>query len=202
MASEVAKRIDEVIRLGLTPALEADGYLKKSRTFHRVSDDCVRVVNVQASDWNDPRIGRFTLNLGVFFPQVDRIHPQLLRSGLPNEAQCTVRMRIGELMPGRRDTWWDIEAGADPAPIAEKIGQVWLRFGRPWIERVADLREARALAIKLGWPLHVIAMSLVLGERADAERRMAALLRAHDGDPARHAELAAWARAAGLSAPR
>jgi len=63
--SEVAKRIDAVLKARLTPTLRDLGFKKKARTFRRRTAEATQVVNVQASSSNFGEHGRFTINFGV-----------------------------------------------------------------------------------------------------------------------------------------
>lgn len=58
-----AKLIDPVVSARLAKTLKAAGFKKAGRTFRRVSDDVVHVVNVQASGGNAGDYGQFTLKL-------------------------------------------------------------------------------------------------------------------------------------------
>ena len=97
--SEVARRIDEVIRTGLAPALKAQGYKKAARTFRRREPGHTLVVNVQGSSWNSDADGSFTLNLGVYFPTVVPFLDWMRAVERPTEPDCVVRQRIGFVMP-------------------------------------------------------------------------------------------------------
>jgi len=68
--SEIARRIDEVVKADLATRLEAEGYRKSARTFHRTEADHTKVVNVQANLWNQGSEGSFAINLGVSLPAV------------------------------------------------------------------------------------------------------------------------------------
>src|SRR5262245_58254178 len=105
--SEIADLIDTVVRLGLAPHLRSSGFKKHSRTFTFETGACTQIVNVQASQANIGSEGRFTLNLGVYFPAVAKRRVMVARGAYPKEYEGTLRARIGSLMPGNRDHWWE-----------------------------------------------------------------------------------------------
>jgi hypothetical protein len=90
--------------MGLAPLVKKEGFSKSGRNFHRQSGNNWLVVNVQASQGNIGTHGKFTINLGVYLPEVSLLVSDPLR-GKPKEYDCTVRKRIGCLMPGARDHW-------------------------------------------------------------------------------------------------
>ena len=92
--SEIGKRINAVIAHRLAPCLKEAGFRRKGRTFHRVADERTDVVNVQGSKWNAGRTGEFTINVGVYYPQIAELYDEYRPDGLPEEYHCTLRSRI------------------------------------------------------------------------------------------------------------
>jgi hypothetical protein len=71
--------------------------------------------------------GLFTINLGVFVPEMDRLGPPA--SSWINDYNCQLRKRIGELMPEQNDVWWplDFEPSKEQAIDALRdVGLLWL----------------------------------------------------------------------------
>jgi uncharacterized protein DUF4304 len=132
--SEIARIIDTVIREGLGKPLKEAGFRKSGRNFHLVADGVVRMVNVQASQFNFGAGGQFTLNLGVYLPEVAKFLKEKLAPGkLPTEYECTISVRIGSLMPKREDHWWKIDSSIDLYTLAEEVKTTWVKFGQPWL---------------------------------------------------------------------
>ncbi|WP_328332124.1 DUF4304 domain-containing protein [Kribbella sp. NBC_00382] len=122
------------------PLLKSAGFKKRRHTFNRrVEDGLVHLVNFQMGSY-DPsgrpdvlagiRVnmhGLFTINLGVFVPEMDRDGPP--RSSWINDYDCQLRKRIGELMPEQNDVWWplDFEPSQEQAIDAMRdMGLTWL----------------------------------------------------------------------------
>jgi hypothetical protein len=136
--SEIARTIDGIIRDGLAPALKEEGYKKKGRNFLIVSKEVIRVVNVQASQWNVGNSGRFTLNLGIHLPRIAKFTGNEINGQFPKEYECTVRKRIGRLMPQGKDHWWEIGEDTDALSLSLEVADVWKKLGSAWINQPWD----------------------------------------------------------------
>jgi hypothetical protein len=197
--SPTAQTLNTILRLGLDPALRQAGYKRRAHTFRQPLPTGVwRVINVQGSQGNAGSRGRFTLNLGIHFPQVRAVmgHPPLPNP--PKEWDCELRARIGTLLPGGQDHWWQFDEHTDVQAIADNVVQAWREYGQPWLTRYSDLRTARDEIGQGQYPFR-IAASLALGE-PDAARHW---VRACRTDPifAHRANqgLPAWVTALGLN---
>jgi hypothetical protein len=173
--SAIAEKIDAIVREGLVEPLKQAGYTKRARTFHLKGDSIVRVVNVQGCKWNIGDTGQFTINLGIYLPHIVKClrERELPPGKLPAEWDCTVRMRIGELMPAGQDYWWKIDISSDLSEIATEVKEAWINYGRPWLHQDwGNLRVARDL-LASGGPIEAaVAASLLLNE-PDAAKRIA-----------------------------
>lgn len=196
--SAVAKVIETCIRLGLAPALKADGYRKRGRTFYRGSAEATRVVNVQSSQSNLGASGKFTLNLGVYFPEVERVAGFDGALQWPAESQCSLRVRIGQLLPERNDIWWELGPGVDLGTVSDLLVSAWDLQGRPWMERHGDPESALRQADKgrLG-PIRIAAIHLIHGRLQEAREEMDREIRLSRG-PSHRQWLYRWAKSAGL----
>jgi predicted Zn-dependent protease len=120
--------------------LKERGFKKKGRTFRRYSPGAVQVVNIQGSRTNSGDSGRFTMNLGVYFPSVARLAGTETES--PLEYECTLRARIGRLMPTSYDHWWELDAAADIDALAADVADAYRRFGEDWLQAHSDVKRA------------------------------------------------------------
>lgn len=168
--SDIAKVIDSIVKDALVKPLKADGYCKKGRNFHLVKESSTRAVNVQASQGNFGDSGRFTLNLGVYLPAVAALLGHEVQKGsYPRESECTIRERIGALMPNGRDAWWEIGSETDLSVLTAEVQGAWLRHGKPWLDQAwDDLRKARHLLVEHHRYEAAIAASFLLGESSRA----------------------------------
>src|SRR5690606_34171070 len=113
-------------------------FRKKGRNYRLASDRSVAVLNIQASKWNEGSSGRFTVNLGVHWPEIARLMDGPIVGDEPKEYECTLRTRIGSLMPGNLDRWWDINEHTVDHLLAAEIVEVVKRFGLPWLFRMVE----------------------------------------------------------------
>jgi hypothetical protein len=191
--SSTGQTLNTILRRGLDPALRAAGYKRRAHTFRlALPDGAWRVINVQGSKWNEGSNGRFTLNLGVHFPQVRAVigHPPLTKP--PKEWDCELRARIGNIRPDKQDYWWQFDQRSDLQAIADDVVDTWRTYGQPWLVRYSDLRTARD---ELGDYPFAIAASVALGE-PDAARHWYAAWRA---DPMfANRRIPPWVQALGL----
>jgi hypothetical protein len=200
MPSEIGKKIDQVTGGELAARLKDHGYRKKGRTFHGRTDEATCVVNVQASLSNAGEAGSFTVNLGVYFPGIEEPLTGGSSSDPPRESDCTLRQRLGGLMPGSGgDRWWTVAEGSDLSAISHDIAEAWRAYGRPWLDANATLSGASAtIATRNG--LHGAVAAMLLGDRAEAERRLRTFL---DTCPVAatiaRARAERWARSIGLA---
>ena len=165
--SEVSQSIDQVVRRGLHPLLREQSFKKKGRTFRRDSAGAIQVVNIQGSMTNSGDSGRFTMNLGVYFPAVARLVGTETES--PLEYECTLRSRIGRLMPARGDHWWELDAATDVDALAADVADAYRRFGEDWLQVHSDVK--RAACSEKSWAGPIVRAALLL----EANQRNAAV---------------------------
>jgi hypothetical protein len=163
--SEIAKLIDGMVKQGLAPVLRRDGYRKFGHTFARELPETTQIVNVQSDRWNAGSEGRFTLNVGVYFPAVAVLQGGVAPSGYPKEYDATIRTRIGALLPAGIDRWWSLSSEGDVAPVAEEMTHVYEEWARPWLAKMTNLREVAKEPLR---PLTAISIALALNDRERA----------------------------------
>jgi len=111
----------------LRPFLRAHGYRIHARKCNRTTaDGLIHVIRFQMGRFDPPGTnyipwfrekvyGKFTVNVGVYVPEVYAEWFRWSKKGAPtfvDEADCCVRVRLGQLGPERSDIWWKIEASA------------------------------------------------------------------------------------------
>jgi len=197
MAGAIATLIDDVVRGALKAPLKALGYKKDRRTFRRHLDGCTQLVNVQASMWNEGASGRFTVNLGVYFRGLADLGGIGRLTDDPIESDCLVRCRIGHLLAGGEDRWWEVHSGVDQTALVSEVRQACIGEGQAWLDAHADLSSARSFLVKQGSLYWASAASLALNDREAASSYLA---RAIEGWPAGTGQLRAWGRRHGLLA--
>ena len=120
---------NELLKSLIAPGLRAIGFKGSGQNYRLSSDDSWAMLGFQKSTSSDATHVRFTANVLV----VSRSGWDAARAEsphLPERPTATTywgtyvwQKRIGELLPGGEDMWWDVEAGDDAAELADAI--VW-----------------------------------------------------------------------------
>lgn len=166
--SEISKKIDEIVKLGLAPLLKEHGFKKKARNFYREHEDRIDLINVQASQFNAGAEGQFTVNVGVYFPAISAITDALPVKGMPKEYDCTARERIGLLSSDNRDTWWSVDDSVDTNNMAAELASSVESLCLPWLAKMAYLENLK-LEDEKKIPFIAAGISLHQGNRSEAK---------------------------------
>jgi Domain of unknown function (DUF4304) len=171
----------------LRPFLKAHGYRVRSRTSNRAtSEGLTHVINFQMGRFDPPGTnfipgfrenfyGRFTVNIGVFAPEVAvAIYGDRPRSFV-QEVECCIRMRLGHMGGESADRWWDLPADEKTAADLRK------RLERDAFPLLAQLQTRDSI---LNW------LSQPKGYAGPA-RLTCAIICAHRGEKERATELLA-----------
>ncbi len=125
--------------------LKTRAFRKKRFTFNRAtSDGLVVVVNLQMGRYdvgNHAEIpglranlyGKFTVNLGVFVPELYREQMGEAQPDFVNEYDCSIRTRFSNLLQTKGDLWWTL--GTQEDAIAARIIGLLESHGLPFLER-------------------------------------------------------------------
>jgi hypothetical protein len=192
--SVIADRIDEIVELGLAPRLKRAGYRKSGRTFRHIAGPATKVTNLQGSWTNQGSEGRFTINLGVYFPEAARLHGLFPVTQQPLESHCVVHARIGSLMPVHRDFWWKVTDGSSLTDLSLEVGEAWERYGKPWLDEHTDVLKARDFMQRLGMPFWSAIFSIIAGDRAGASTFLEQALHEAARNPELSATIRKWGR--------
>lgn len=176
MASAIGASINEIVKHGVAPALTAAGFERQARAFHRRRGEGIDVVTVQPSKWNARGEGKFTVNLGIYFPAVERLLSPEPVIEAPGDGNCHARRRLGQLMPTENDHWWSIDKRTDLRALSAEVEAGLTAFGLPWFESVPDVRAAVSL-LEAEESYYIAAAAwLACGDRAAARRDLAIVI--------------------------
>jgi hypothetical protein len=115
--SPYASAVDD-IQSALSPFLKGSGFKVRGRAFNRGTEDgLTQVVSIQLGASDPPGTtyipglrenlhGLFTVNLGVYVPEVARHHGGGEAKSWVHEYHCCVRARLGEASGEEQDIWW------------------------------------------------------------------------------------------------
>lgn len=176
------------------PLLKTHGFNKRRHSFNRKTPGgLVHVLDFQMGPYMPPgtqelppiRVnlyGKSTVNVGVFVPQLAPLVGRPTPKAWVNEYDCHLRHRIGELLPERADTWWELE---DPALAGQTVHDAVDRYAIPWLDRItaaddifAIYRAEGRLALGLppAGPLYIGLLLLAEGNELAAEGTIRAYL--------------------------
>jgi hypothetical protein len=144
------------------------GFTRTKATWTRPAGPFIDVIDYQTDKSNTD----VTLNCGVLDPEVYsycwlRDPPARIQ-----EPDCTVRARVGDLRPDRRDIWWPRSDGETAKALADAVAEELL----PFVERMHS-REAMAAwleetrVVKRRYPppiIYLAVLRFLAGDTKDA----------------------------------
>lgn len=178
--SELAHALD-LIQKPLASELKARHFRVRGRTFNRQSaDGLTQVLNIQMGSFDPPRTtyhpglrenlyGKFTVNLGVYVPEVAANHGAGCAKGWVQEYNCCIRARLGNLGTEQADIWWSIAQGeAVIEDLMPRICHDAMFFFARYESRDLILAElqGRSENIGAGGPPRIIC-AIILASRGD-----------------------------------
>jgi hypothetical protein len=131
------------ILTAMQAALRPLGFRKSSSLFQRVSGDVVHLIEVQGSRDNKTDETSFTINVGVFAPEL--VYADVRDLTKPSIGMAHWRMRLGSLSPENQDLWWHVASSAEAAAAATDIAARTHKFALPALDQLADLSALAVL---------------------------------------------------------
>lgn len=129
--TEKAPALQNSIRDVLAPELRKDGFRGSGKTYYRIVNDFIQILNIQSSRWS----GRFAINLGLHplcIPMNDGKAPEIKKI---KEYECVFRRRLRE---DNLDTWFEYtENQASMDNAVENALELYLKTGRELFAEVA-----------------------------------------------------------------
>lgn len=166
-----------------SPLLKAAGFRVSGRTFNRITPDgLTQVIGFQMGSFDPPGTtyipglrenlyGRFTVNLGVYVPEVAKHHGGGEAGKVVQDYHCCVRARLGEVGPENADLWWLLSpTDALRQEMCDRLAHHGLRFLARFESRDAILREWDAVESNqfAGNPPRIV-KAIILVERGPLE---------------------------------
>jgi Domain of unknown function (DUF4304) len=186
--------VELVLRTELAPALRKLGFKKELRNFRRSTAAALQIINVQSSAGNFEDRASFTVNLGLYFPEVPLAFGEPVDTS-PPEYACHIRSRIGRLLAGP-DHWWEVHSEKEALATARQISSAVLGVGLPWLDAAATHADAAVVCANASLPGHSVVLAFAAGDLNAAEEHLGRALTANS--PYRD-RLKSWSRSKGLS---
>jgi hypothetical protein len=206
-ASNFAVVMDTVQR-GVRSALKAHGFKVRGRTFNRVTaDGLTQVINLQMGASDPPGVtripgvtntlhGMFTVNLGVFIPEVAEARLAGARGqSWIQEYSCSIRSRLGVASGHERDMWWPLD---DPTTTLAGVEPLLLSFGLLFLDRFRNreliLSELDGFIENLPFCATPLVVSAVILAKKDDPQKARRLMQQHVSHAHHHPSHADYVR--------
>jgi hypothetical protein len=178
--SQSSLLIQEVIALGPQPFLKSCAFRKIGLHFFHSSTDATCHISFQSSQWNSADQTRFTVNLWTYLPAIAIARGDIVIEDPAKRRFGHCGIRLGYLMPGPADRWWEISSPADVPKTAEEVRSAIEQYAIPFLHRAATLEGVAELSghfpgkIDLPTPAKATALRLLGREQeaADVERAL------------------------------
>jgi hypothetical protein len=130
----VEKTAEKVHKLGF----------RRQGSILRIVGECnAGIIEFQKSTSNTSSKILFTVNLAVVCGAL--LEPYQHSLGKARSMGAHLRERIGTLMPGGADKWWEISEGVAAGALASEVSEVIATEGAPYVARYLELNELIAL---------------------------------------------------------
>ena len=170
------------IQDSLRESLASIGFRKHSRNFIRTSSDgLTEIINFQMGQGGPPATyhipffrekldGRFTVNVGVYVPEVGEALYGIKPGAAIREYDCCIRERLGNIGPERSDMWWPAR---DQRGTIDDLEERIIRDALPYLEvystrdRILAAYPKNPHGFGLGGPTSRIVVAIILARRGD-----------------------------------
>lgn len=159
----------------VTAELKPHSFRAVDASLRRLLPPAVQVVHLRYRTDRRARAVRFTIDLGVFFPQAYAKIRTLRARKTPrpgtHDCMCTVRCNVGALLgPSMEERWWAVHPEDSVDSVRAGVNDAVQNAVVPWLDRFSNPRHAMDETDRLD----AISLALMLGD-LDAARRMAHL---------------------------
>jgi hypothetical protein len=138
--------LNTFIKESIAPPLLAAGFKAQGKIYRRIRSNAIQLIEIENGKYNDAKRARFTLEVGVCFPNLLKAMAELesfaeYRECLdkPTISTCVVRRRLGEFLDSPQDTWWTVSAVTRTLPAPETIMTPLLERAVPWLDSMTSI---------------------------------------------------------------
>jgi hypothetical protein len=190
-AKRTAQPSRDVAWGALRSAFAPHGFRVHELSLRRVVAPAVQVVHARYRADRRRAVIRFTLDLGVFFPQAYAKIRTLRERKTPRrgsrDCMCTIRCNVGALLgPTMAEHWWTLTPTMGADDVREMVSDAVDNAAVPWLDRFSNPR----LAMDETDPFDAISLALMMGD-LDTARRLTQCAQVEFGPSDRLVE---WAR--------
>ena len=115
------KTLKDLINVEIDPVIKLLGFIKNGSTYSKQEESFTKVIALQLSQWNTIETVSFTIECGIFFPDVYlRCFDKLPKTPKIEYCLWQYRKRIGYLK-GNNDLWYELGQAIDNRATLEAI---------------------------------------------------------------------------------
>jgi hypothetical protein len=115
------KGLKELVKSEVDPVIKSLGFEKQSNGYTKIEDGFLKIIGLQFSQWNTTEEVSFTIECGIFFPELYlKCFDQLPKYPKVSDCFFQYRQRIGRLK-GSNDEWYKLKISEDNQPILDKV---------------------------------------------------------------------------------
>ncbi len=173
MKTENSKKLD-IIKTDIQSHLSPLGFKTKGHKFNKKLDnDLLQVIDLQMASYSSFLYGSFTVELGVFIPEIYKFYfenlpiPSFISA---NDCQFSCN-RLSGISQMQYDKWWDLHE--DISSISKEIWDLLQEYGLPYLSRFttreAILTEWQMVQEK-GYKRIILPMMIILVTRGEKEK--------------------------------
>ena len=160
-----AGKLNTIVRF-VGHELQNLNYRKSNRLFNRLQPDGImHVINFQMGQNRSILRGKFTVEIGVFIPEVYKALSEKVVPKFVTSTHCIERERLGVLGKEGKDLWWDL--ADNEISIGNEALKQLLENGEPYLfrfgsrEKLLSIWEEERLQKKLS-ERKVLIMAIIL----------------------------------------
>jgi hypothetical protein len=161
-----SKMLNDFLKKSIVPPLKEVGFAGKGRVLTRADGDGIQVIDIQNWKYNDPKRARFTVEIGVCFPQVlaqvaklDEFAYYQPYVQKPAIVACHVRERTGFFLDNPEDHWWTVSAVTGHVPDPAEVLTPLLERGLPWLNARSTFAGLVEMGVAGGGPQGIIILA-------------------------------------------
>ena len=171
MKTHASKLVDQIATERIAPILKPLGYRKAGLTWRKVQEPVVRLVQAQKSAGNTHASAMFTLNIGLFHPD---LYSELEATQRPSKItmeHCRPQTRM-DAFEGGNDHWWEIDA-SNAEDIGADVANIVKTHVVPWLENANSLEDMldRLVEVEDFFPAAVVSWLLGKDDAGQAVER-------------------------------
>ncbi|MDU0371435.1 DUF4304 domain-containing protein [Hymenobacter endophyticus] len=148
-------RFDNLVSGKLWPLFKELDYKRRGNNFRQYFADegWGRILNVQKSAWNDPCSIQFTINVGIYLLEAERVNNWgRVSAERFLEPDCLVRKRIGRLIGEKPDRWYELTPESPVDVIEQEVLADVRAYALPFLQQVQSTDDIIRGLLKEKWP--------------------------------------------------